>query len=184
MKISKITAAAGLSLALGAFAPPVFAQAGGAGGGGATSGGGMPSTTGSGANVNNSSPSEGQPGTQAPSSAAPVGSSSSDYMSSESPSAAANSGPSGTSATNNETQLRSTEVGLERDITTARQNGKNVSKAQHQKWLGSMALAKGDRVSAQHHFQRAKHDLSAQGANSGTTSQDESRSNLHANETS
>jgi hypothetical protein len=32
MKISKITAAASLALAVGAFAPSVFAQAGGAGG--------------------------------------------------------------------------------------------------------------------------------------------------------
>jgi hypothetical protein len=185
MKFGKIAAAAGLSLALGAFAPPVFAQAGGGGGGGsAATGGGMPATSGSGQSVTNGSPSEGQPGTQAPSSAAPLGNASSDYMSSEGPNAAANSAPSGQSATNSETQLRRTEVGIERDITTARHNGLNVPKAEHQKWLGSMALAKGDRVSAMRHFDRAKRDLATQGGNAGATSQNESRSNLHANETS
>jgi hypothetical protein len=105
-------------------------------------------------------------------------------MSSEGPNAAANSAPSKRSATNSETPLRRAKAGLEREIATARRDGVNVWKTEHQRWLGSMARATGDRLNAMQHFERAKRDLAAQGVNPGATSQNESRSNLHANETS
>jgi hypothetical protein len=62
MVISKIVAAAGLTVAIGAFAPCAFAQAGGGAGGGVVcgapaAGGGM---------MTNQAQSAGQPGTQAP----------------------------------------------------------------------------------------------------------------------
>lgn len=69
MNISKILTAAGLTVAIGGFAPSVFAQAGGGAGGGA--GAGAPAVAGSGANMTHQAPSEGQPGTQAPASTAP-----------------------------------------------------------------------------------------------------------------
>jgi hypothetical protein len=180
MKFGKTVAAAGLAMTLGAFAPPLFAQSSGAGGG--TSANSVSSTTNGNESAGNTGQdTAGQPGTQAPASAAPLGSSSSDYMSSEGPDAAANSGPSGRMATNSEKQLRSKEVALERDIVRARANGANVSKAQHQKWLGSMALAKGDRVSAMRHFSHAEQDLTRE-RNNGAPS-NESRGDAHANQT-
>jgi hypothetical protein len=96
--------------------------------------------------MTNQTPSAGQPGTQAPASAAPVGSASSDYMSSESANGPQNSSANGPSAQNEETQARRLETKVERDIGSARSNGLNVAKAAHQKWLGSTALSKGDRV--------------------------------------
>jgi len=45
----------------------------------------------------------------------------------------------------------------------ARANGVNVAKAQHQKWLGSMALSKGYRPGAVRHFNFAERDLNAAG---------------------
>jgi hypothetical protein len=181
MKISKIIAAAGLTVAVGAFAPSAFAQVGGAAG--------VPAVGGT--NITGQAPSAGQPGTQAPASAAPVGSAQSDYMSSESPNAPQNSSISGPSATNKETRARWLETKVERDIVSARSNGVNVGKAAHQKWLGSVALSKGDRVDAIQHFNRAERDLRAAGFNvSNAAGSNVSRpnnlprSNLHGNETS
>lgn len=137
MVISKIVAAAGLAVAIGAFAPCAFAQAGG-GAAGAARGGvvsGAPAASGGGM-MTNQAPSAGQPGTQAPASAAPVGSASSDYMSSETANGPQNSSVSGPSAQNEETRARRLETKVERDIGAARSNGVNVAKATHQKWLG------------------------------------------------
>jgi hypothetical protein len=180
MKISKIVTAAGLTVALGAFAPCVFAQAGGAGGAAA----GMPGT-GSGTNVTNQAPSEGQPGTQAPASAAPVGSASSDYMSSEAPNGGSNATMDGPSATDAETQTRALETKVERDIVSARANGIDVSKAEHQKWLGSTALSKGNRTNAMRHFERAERDLRAKGyqVSRNNVQTNDTRANLNAHET-
>jgi len=162
MKISKILTAAGLTVAIGGFGPSVFAQAGG-GAGGVAGGGaaaGAPAVAGSGANITHQVPSEGQPGTQ---SAAPGGSASSDYMSNDGANGPENSSMSGPSAQNEETRTRWLETKVERDIVAARADGVNVAKAQHQKWLGSAALSKGDRAGATRHFQRAERDLRAEG---------------------
>src|SRR5437660_12417659 len=70
-------------------------------------------------------------------------------------------------------------------IVAARANGMNVAKAQHQKWLGSMALSKGDRPGAIRHFRLAENDLSAEGFRVSRNGQyNKSRTNLNANETS
>jgi hypothetical protein len=62
----------------------------------------------------------------------------------------------------------------------------NVAKAQHQKWLGSMALSTGDRPGAVRHFQHAEDELRAEGlrVSSNSLEANDSRSNLIANETS
>src|SRR5215470_4283093 len=138
MKLGKIAAAAGLTIAMGAFTPVVFAQAGGGATGGCVSAG-MPAAS---SGMVNQAPSEGQPGTQAPASAAPVGKASSDYMSSKETNAPQDYSMSRES-TYNEEQARWHETKLERDITAARAAGINVGSAQHQKWLGSIALSKG-----------------------------------------
>jgi hypothetical protein len=181
VKISKLVAAAGLTVAIGGFAPCVFAQtgAGGASGGGVSAG--VPAAGGAGGSITSQAPSAGQPGTQAPASAAPVGSASSDYMSNEGANAAANSSISGPAAQNQETRTRWFEAKVERDIVAARANGINVAKAQHEKWLGSTALSKGDRAGAMGHFETAQRDLQTQGFRS---SPNESSTNLHGNETS
>lgn len=178
MKLSKIVAAAGLSVAIGGFVPCVFAQAPG----GTSSG--MP-VTGSGSAVTQQAPSEGRPGTQAPASAAPVGSASSDYMSNEGPNAAESSSMKGPAAQNRETRARWWETKVERDIVAARNNGANVAKPQHQKWLGSEALSKGDQRGAIRHFELAERDLRAQGygVSRDNRMQYNSSENLHANET-
>lgn len=155
MQIRKVLTAAGLTIAMGAFAPCVFAQAGAGGVGGAATGG-VPVTSGSGNTITGQAPSAGAPGTQAPASAAPVGSASSDYMAHEGANGPENSSMSGPAATNSETHARWLETKAERDIVAARSQGMNVAKAQHQKWLGSEALSKGDRPGAIRHFERAE----------------------------
>src|SRR5437764_12753964 len=121
MNISKVVTAAGLTIAIGAFAPSVFAQAG-AGGVGGVAPGGAPVPSGTGATMGQA-PAAGQPGTQAPASAAPVGAASSDYMSNEGAKGAKESSMSGPAATNSETHARSLETRVERDIVAARANG-------------------------------------------------------------
>jgi hypothetical protein len=172
MEIRKILATAGLALAIGAFAPCAFAQ-GGAG--------------------VNQAPSEGQPGTQAPASAAPVGSGVSSYMSHEAPgdTSTENAPPTLGAATKQEQKANRMEVKLERDITAARARGANVAAAQHQKWLGSIALRKGDRSEAMREFAKAEHDLSSRqlsnysAANNRLrakeTSQTPNAANMHSN---
>jgi hypothetical protein len=181
MKINRIVAAAGLTVALGAFAPSAFALGGAAGGAAA----GVPAAGGS-TSGTNGAPSEGQPGTQAPASAAPIGSASSDYMSNEGANGPQNSSMTGPSAINSETEARRLETKAERDIVRARTDGLNVAKAQHQKWLGSIALSKGDRTGAVRHFELAEHDLRAEGFNLSRNGvqYNDSRTNLNANETS
>lgn len=175
MKISKIVASAGLSLAISGFAPCVFAQAPGGAGAPAA---GMP-----GGGVMQQAPAEGRPGTQAPASAAPIGSASSDYMSNEDANAPANSSIKGPSAQNQETRARWWETKVQRDIVAARNNGTNVSKAQHQKWLGSEALSKGDQHGAIRHFELAERDLREGYSVSRNSVQYNRDNNLHANET-
>jgi hypothetical protein len=58
-----------------------------------------------------------------------------------------------------ENQARRIEVMVERDIVAARSSGSNVTPAQLQKWLGSAALAQGDRVETMRHFNPAGPDL-------------------------
>jgi hypothetical protein len=180
MKLSKGVSTAALTIAIGAFAPSVFAQAPA---GGAPAGG-MPAAGNQG--ITNQAPSTGQPGTQAPASAAPVGAASSDFMANEGANVATNSSMSGPAATNSETYARSLETQVERDLVAARAKGMNVAKAQHQKWLGSMALSKGDRPGAVQHFQHAEDELRAENlrASSNNVQANDSRSNLNANETS
>ncbi|MBV8771478.1 MAG: hypothetical protein JO166_03960 [Deltaproteobacteria bacterium] len=182
MQIKKVLTAAGLTIAMGAFAPSVFAQAG-AGGAAA---GGAPVTSGTGQGVTGQAPSTGAPGTQAPASAAPVGSASSDYMAHEGANGPENSSISGPAATNAETHARWLETKTERDIVAARAKGMNVAKAQHQKWLGSTALSKGDRPGAIRHFERAENDLRAEGyrVSRNGVQYNDTRTNLNANETS
>jgi hypothetical protein len=106
-------------------------------------------------------------------------------MSSEGRRAAVNFGPAsalpGKSATQSEKQLRAREVALERDIMATRAQGTNVSQATHEKWLGSMALKKGDKIDAMQHFDRAAKHLAL--ARAGDSSTSRSRTSLHANET-
>jgi hypothetical protein len=159
MSFRNILAAAGLSVALSSFAPPVFAQVGGAGAGaGAFSGIGAPGmpavgTAGAG-QLMWQAPSAGQPGTQAPASAAPIGIASSDWMSNEGRGSAGIL-PPGPRSTNRERQLRADETTLERDISTYRALGYNIQPAAWEKWLGSESLARGDQADAGFHFQRA-----------------------------
>jgi hypothetical protein len=183
MKFSKVATAAALTIAVGAIAPSVFAQGGAPGGGGAPAGG-IPAAGTNG--ITNQAPYAGQPGTQAPASAAPIGAASSDYMANEGAHGAKNSSMSGPAAINSETYARSLETEVERDLVAARTKGINVAKAQHHKWLGSMALSKGDRPGAVRDFQRAENELRAEGfrvSGNGLQAND-SRTNLNANETS
>ncbi|MBV8357498.1 MAG: hypothetical protein JO189_06120 [Deltaproteobacteria bacterium] len=161
---------------MGAFAPAVFAQAGGAAGGVSA---GMPAGSGA-ANMVNQAPSAGQPGTQAPASAAPIGKASSDYMSSKETNAPQDYSMSKQS-TYNEEQARWHETKLERDITAARAAGINVGSAQHQKWLGSIALSKGDRTEAMRHFMRADQDLNDAGFRVSSNNMQYKNSNTYLN---
>jgi hypothetical protein len=143
MEIRKLATAGTLILTLGTFAPPVFAQVAG------MPAGNMPE-----------SPAAGQPGTEAPASAAPIGAGESAYMSHEQAQHASN-GPTSLSAkTREEEQANRMEVSLERQIVAARARGADVAAAQHQKWLGSIALRKGNRSEALRDFTKAQHDLS------------------------
>jgi hypothetical protein len=169
MKINKLVSIGGLAITIGAFAPAVFAQTGGA-----------PSAGGAGVTAN--APATGQPGTQAPASAAPIGSASSDYMSHEGHTPPTVSTPA---STREETEARRTEVMVQRDIVAARARGLNVATAQHQKWLGSIALSKGDRATAMKDFNHAETDLRKAGykmSENGVRLND-NRTNLNANET-
>jgi hypothetical protein len=188
MKVRTVLAAAGLSLAVASFSPPVFAQVGGVGAGGSAGGvasavGGAPAGFGAagvpgGLGVGGSAvsagmpvangisgifgqaPSAGQPGTQAPASAAPIGTSTSDWMSAEGGSIADQSPLiPGPQDTELEKQLRTRETTLERDIGAYRAYSYNVQPAAWEKWLGSECLARGDRVDAAKHFQNAATDL-------------------------
>jgi hypothetical protein len=88
-------------------------------------------------------------------------------------------------STRDETQARRTEVMVQRDIVAARARGLNVATAQHQKWLGSIALAKGDRNTAMRCFNHAENDLRKAGyrvSRNGVQLND-NRTNLNANET-
>ncbi|HJU09572.1 MAG TPA: hypothetical protein VJ728_01780, partial [Candidatus Binataceae bacterium] len=158
--------------------------AGGTAGSGVSAG--MPAAGGAGSSMTGQPPATGQPGTQAPASAAPVGSASSDYMSHEGANGAEHSSISGPSAKNSETHARRLETKVERDIAAARADGVNVAKAQHQKWLGSTALSKGDRAGAMHHFKLAERDLRAEGyrMSRNNVQYNDTRTNLNANETS
>jgi hypothetical protein len=169
MKVRNIVAAAGLSLTIASFSPPVWAQVGGAGSGatggaiglGGLSSPGMPAAgSGGPSGIFQQAPSAGQPGTQAPASAAPIGIASSDWMSNEGRGAAENSSawPSA-QRTNEEKRLRTDEKTLERDLSTYRALGYNIQPAAWEKWIGSEALARGDQVDAGVHFQRAATDL-------------------------
>jgi hypothetical protein len=138
--------------------------------------------------ITNQAPSEGQPGTQAPASAAPVGAAASDYMANEGANGAQNSSMSGPAATRLETYARSLEITVERDLVAAHAEGVDVAKAQYQKWLGTMALTKGDRVGAVRHFELAENELRSEGVpvpvSSNGVQATDSLSNLHSNETS
>ena len=160
MNLRNVLVAAGVSVALSGFAPPVFAQVGGAGAiAGTVSGMPAVGTAGAG-DLTRQAPSAGQPGTQAPASAAPIGIASSSWMSNEGRNSAKNSSIlPGPGSTNRETQLRADETTLERDISTYRALGYNIQPAAWEKWLGSEALARGDQVDAGVHFQRAAMDL-------------------------
>jgi hypothetical protein len=161
MNIGRLLSIAGLTLTIGSLAPCAFAQGGAA---------------------VNQAPSLGQPGTQAPASAAPIGSASSDYMSHEGNTHANVATPA---STNDEIQARRTETAVERDIVAAKARGVNVATAQRQKWLGSIALSKGDRTEAMRHFNRAKVDLRKAGYRVGQNNVqlNDNRTNLNANET-
>jgi hypothetical protein len=92
----------------------------------------------------------------------------------------------GPAATDSETYARSLENRVERDIVAARAKGMNIATAQHHKWLGSMALSKGDRPGAVRHFQQAEDELRAEGlrvSRNGVQAND-TRTNLNANATS
>jgi hypothetical protein len=197
MKFTRVLAAAGLALSVAAFAPPVFAQAGGAAG--APGSAGMPGAnsgvTGSAPEVQ-SAPSTGQPGTQASSSAAPIGSGESAWMSESGDRAAQNGSLPNPESTQAETQARRAEVGLQRQITAARAQGYNVHRAQHYKWLGSVSLAKGDHETAMKDFQKSYQALHQQGYASarkqnhensfspGWMSSNPNATNMHPNESS
>jgi hypothetical protein len=180
MEIKRVLAAAGLTVALGAFAPTVFAQVAGFPSGGL---GGMPGAGTGTQTFQSQSPALGEPGTEAPASAAPIGAASSDFMASE-----RNAGgePELTlsSAIQDETRARDMEVRLEREIVNARVRGENVALAQRQKYLGSYALAKGDRPNAIRHFKQTQIDLreAANMAENGVQYND-NRVNLNADET-
>ena len=76
------------------------------------------------------------------------------------------------------------EVGLEREIASARARGENVAPAQRQKYLGSYALAKGDRANAIRHFKQTQIDLREAANMAGNGAQyNDSRVNLNADET-
>ena len=147
---------AGLSVALFSFAPPVFAAGAGISVGAVS---GMP-VSGGASGITMQAPSAGQPGTQAPASAAPIGIASSEFMSNEGRGAAENSSmwPSA-QRTNQEKQLRTDETMLERHISIYRALGYSIQPAEWEKWLGSEALASGDQVDAEVHFQQAVMDL-------------------------
>jgi hypothetical protein len=87
--------------------------------------------------------------------------------------------------TRQETEVRRKEVAVQRDIVAARAHGLNVATAQHNKWLGSIALAKGDRDTAMKDFNRAENDLRKAGyrMSENGVQLNGSRSNLNANET-
>jgi hypothetical protein len=161
MKISRLVSIASLTLTIGALAPCAFAQGGAA---------------------VNQAPSLGQPGTQAPASAAPIGSASSDYMSHEGKTQAQEPTPA---STRDEIRARQTETSVEREIVAAKARGVNVATAERQKWLGSIALSKGDRATAMKHFNRARADLRKAGYRVGRNNMqlNDNRTNLNANET-
>ena len=211
MKVRTVLAAAGLSLTVASFSPPVFAQVGGVGsaGGVASAVGGAPtgfgaagvpgglgvggSVVSAGTPVGNGisgifgqAPSAGQPGTQAPASAAPIGTSTSDWMSAEGSNIAEHSslmpGPQDTQA---EKQLRMREKTLERAIVAYRAYSYNVQPAAWEKWLGSESLARGDRIDATKHFDNAAMDLrKLSEAGPYALRSDHSDSALHGNQTS
>jgi hypothetical protein len=195
MKVRTVLAAVGLGLSVASFSPPVFAQAGGAGAGAAVGGGGagagiagatsgMPAGSPSG--LFQSAPSAGQPGTQAPASAAPIGASTSDWMSHDGRSIAEHSSPIfGPQDTELETRLRAQETTLEREIAAYRASGYTFPAAMWEKWLGSEALGRGDRVDAANHFQNAATDL-RRSLEAGQYARESNRSDatLHGNQTS
>ena len=114
MEIKRVLAAASLTVTLGAFASTVFAQVAGG-----FPSGGMPGAGNGTQTFQSQSPALGEPGTEAPASAAPIGAASSDFMASErntrgEPELTLNS------AIQDETRARDMEVGLEREIASAR----------------------------------------------------------------
>jgi hypothetical protein len=182
MKVRTVLAAAGLSLTVASFSVPVFAQVGVGGG---TVNAGVPAAGGS-TGVFQQAPSAGRPGTQAPASAAPIGTSTSDWMSKEGHSIAEHSSPiPGPQDTQLEKQLRVQETTLERDIVAYRALGYSIQPAAWEKWLGSESLARGDRIDAAKHFQKAAMDL-RQLAEAGQYAlrSNHSYSTMHGNETS
>jgi hypothetical protein len=167
MKI-RMTAVAGLALSLTAFTVPAFAQGmGGAGGGGSQ--------------LMGNAPAAGAPGTQAPASGAPPGAASSDWMSHEGKHAATGQDNS-PRATQSETQARRLQVQTGREITAARAQGKDVAQAARQRYLGSVALQKGDREGAIPYYRRAHAELERAGYASAKPNS--SREAAHADETS
>lgn len=147
MKFTKLMAVTGMAASISLFAPPLFAQAPTAGGAGSSSA------------VQQGAPATGQPGTHAPASAAPLGAASSEAMTHGGSSAASAEMPSPKDI-HSEKELRRMEVKTGRDIAAAQGQGKDVAKAQRQRWLGSVALSKGDRRMAWKHFNRAERELS------------------------
>ena len=152
MKIRN-TAIAGMVLSLALFTAPAFAQS--AAGVGAA---GAPGASGSGERMTDTSPSRGAPGTQAPASAAPVGSAESKWMAQEGRDAA-NRADVGTNQTPREQRARSLQTATGREIALARAQGVPTAKAEHQRWLGSVALQKGDQIGAIRHFDRSRSEL-------------------------
>jgi hypothetical protein len=81
----------------------------------------------------------------------PMGYGESAYMSHEKPHAG--------STYQGVSQASRTQVMFERDISTARARGADVSAAIHAEWLSNIALRKGNRPEAMREFARAERDL-------------------------
>lgn len=167
-------AIAGLTLSLAFCAAPAFAQVGGGGTAGVGSAG-MPGAGADGLPMS-MAPSAGSPGTQAPASAAPVGEAASNWMSNESvrkPRVGENYRYHPVSTMKYARELQ-TVTG--RDIAAARVDGLNIARAGRHRWLGGIALQKGDVQSAINYFKTAEADLDKAGypngpSNAGITAQ-------------
>jgi hypothetical protein len=150
MNLKKLVTVASLILAVGAFAPAIFAQVGG-----------VTRVTG-GSNVVPESPSNGQPGTEMPASAAPVGAGEAAYMSHENVRHRSEAPSSLHTEIKEEEQANRMEVMLERQIDAARARGGDVAAAQRERGLGSISLRKGRRREALSYFANAERDLNNQ----------------------
>ena len=158
MKVRSI-AIAGLTLSLALPTALVFAQVPGA----PSAGGPMTSV-----------PSAGSPGSNAPPGAGPIGSAESKWMS-HGAERAAEQGMRSPEHTHLAREARSLQTQIGRDIASARAQGVDTGKARHQRWLGSVALQKGDDTGAIQHFRLAQKELrtsgyEARGINAESTS--------------